>query len=61
MKVQWIYDHVKPTIKDVSPEDNILLVGKNDLNSEKNSSQIARSITELPVSLKADANIITIS
>ena len=51
---------VKPTIKDVNPNNLILHIGSNDLNSEKTSSQIARSI-DLSFSLETNTNTIAIS
>ena len=59
-KVQCTYDHAKPTRRDVNPENIILHIGTNDLNFDKTSSQIARSIIDLDVSLKANTNTITI-
>ena len=44
----------------MNPENIILHIGTNDLNSGKTSSQIARSIIDLDVSLKANTNTITI-
>ena len=51
-KVSCMVDHVKPTIRDDKPDHVILHTGTNDLRSEKTASQIARSITELAMSLK---------
>ena len=45
----------------MSPENIILHVGTDDLNSEKTSSQFARSIIDLAVSLKTMRNNITVS
>ena len=55
-----MYDHVKSTLRDVNPKNNIILHVTNDLNLEKTSSQIARSIIDLAVSLKTNTNNITI-
>ena len=44
--------HVKPTIHDDKPDHVILHAGTNDLSGEKTASHIARSITELAMSLK---------
>ena len=60
-KVQCMYDHVKPKIRDMNTENIIPYVGTNDLNSEKTLSQIARSITGLAVSVKTNTNNIAIS
>ena len=61
VKVQCRYNHVKPTIRDMSPDHVILRFGTNDWNSGKASSQVARSIIDLAVSLKTKTNTITIS
>ena len=52
VKVKCMYHHVKPTIRDMSPDHVILRFGTNDWNSGKASSQVARSIIDLAVSLK---------
>ena len=36
-KTRCMYDHAKPTIRELNPEHIILHVGTNDLNTEKNS------------------------
>ena len=51
-KVSCMVDYVKLTIHDDKPDHVILHTGTNDLRSKKTVSQIARSITELPMSLK---------
>ena len=58
-KVRCLLDYVKPTMRDLNPNQIILHVGTNDLNSEKTSSQIANSIIDLRNSLKTDNNDIT--
>ena len=55
-KVRCMNDHVKPTIRDDKPDHAILYTGANDLHSEKTASQIARSITELPLLLIVNDN-----
>ena len=60
-KVRCMVDHVKPTIRDDKPDHVILHTGTNDLRSEKNASQIARSITELAMSLKDNDNSVIVS
>ena len=60
-KVSCIVDHVKPTIRDDKPDHVILHTGKNDLCVEKIASQIARSITELAMSLKDNDNSVIVS
>ena len=51
-KVRCMYDHLKPKIRYVNTDNIILHVGTNELNSEKTSSQIARSINGVVISLK---------
>ena len=51
-----MYDHAKPTIREINPEHIILHVGTNDLNLEKAASQIANSVIELANSLKNKTN-----
>ena len=60
-KVRCMHDHVKPTVRDFNPDHIILHCRTNDLNSERTSSQIARSIIELALSLKSKDNKISIS
>ena len=54
-------DHVKPTIRDVKPYYVMLHTGTNDLRNEKTVSQIARSITELTMSLEDNDNSVIVS
>ena len=60
-KVRCILDHVKPTVRDLNPDHIILHCRTNDLSSEPTASQIARSIIELPLSLKSKGNKISVS
>ena len=60
-KTRCMYDHAKPTIREVNPEHIILHVGTNDLNSEKTASQISNSIIDLANSLKNETNNIHVS
>ena len=60
-KVRCMHDHVKPTVQDFDPDHIILHCGTNDLNSDRTSSQIAREIIDLAISLKPDKNKISIS
>ena len=60
-KTRCVYDHAKPTIREVNPEHIILHVGTNDLNSEKTASQISNSIIDLANSLKNETNNIHVS
>ena len=46
-KVRCLHDYAKPIIHDFNPNQIILYVGNNDLNSEKTSSQIANAIINL--------------
>ena len=56
-----MHDHVNPTKRDVNPNHIILHCGTNDLKSERTASQIARSITQLALSLKSKDNKISVS
>ena len=40
-QTRYMYDHTKPTIRELNPEHIVLHVGINDLNSEKTVSQIS--------------------
>ena len=60
-KVNCMVDRVKRTIRDDKPDHVILRTGTNDLCSEKTASQIARSITELAMSLKDNHNSVIVS
>ena len=56
-----MHDHVKPIVRDFDTDHIILHCGTNDLNSDRTSSQIAREIIDLAISLKSDKNKISIS
>ena len=60
-KVRCLHDNVKPTMRDFNPDQLILPYATNDLNSEKASNQIVKSIINLRNSLKTDNNDITLS
>ena len=60
-KVSYMQDHVKPTIRDINPQQIILHVGTNDLKTERTASQIAKSIIDLSISLKKNGNMIAVS
>ena len=60
-KVSCMQDHVKPTIRDINPQQIILHVGTNDLKTERTASQIAKSIIDLSISLKKNGNMIAVS
>ena len=57
----WSYNTFKPTLLDDKPDHIILHIRTNDLRSEKTSSQISKSLTELAMSLKSDENSIIVS
>ena len=59
--VRCMHNHGKPTIRDFDPDRIILHCGNNDLNSNRTSSQIAREIIDLALSLKSDKNKMLIS
>ena len=60
-KTRCMYDHAKPTIRELNPEHIILHVGTNDLNSERTASQISKSILDLVNSLRNETNTIHVS
>ena len=60
-KTRCMYDHAKPTIRELNPDHIILHVGTNDLNTEKAASQISKSILDLANSLKNETNTIHVS
>ena len=51
-KISCIVDHVKPTLRDDKPDHIILHTETNDLHTQKTTSQIAKSIMDLTISLK---------
>ena len=60
-KVSFMQDYVKPTIRDINPQQIILHVGTNDLKIERTASQIAKSIIDLSTSLKKSENMMAVS
>ena len=60
-KVSCMQDHVKPTIRDINPQQIILHVRTNDLKAERTASQIAESIIDLSISLRKNGNMIAVS
>ena len=46
-KTRCMYDHAKPTIRELNPEHIILHVSNNDTNTEKTASQISKSIMRI--------------
>ena len=61
VKVSCMQDHGKPTIRDTNQQQIILPVGTKDLKTERKASQIAKSITDLSISMKKNGNMITVS
>ena len=53
--------HVKPPIRADKADHVILHTGTNDFRSEKTASQIARSVTEIAMSLKDNDNSVIVS
>ena len=60
-KVRCMYDYAKSTVRDFDPDHIILHCGTNDLKSDRTSSQIAREIIDLAISMKSNKNKISIS
>ena len=56
-----MHDLAKPTIRNFDPDHIILNCGINDLNCDRTSSQIAREIIGLTLSLKSEEYKISIS
>ena len=56
-----MHDHVKPTVRDFNPDHIVFHCRTNEVNSERTTSQIARSIIELVLSLKSKDKKISIS
>ena len=53
-------DHMKPSMRE-KPDNSILNVGTNDLNSNRPSDLIAKSIVDLAVTLKSSSQNVSIS
>ena len=60
-KVSCMQDHVKPTIRDINPQQIILHVGTDHLKTERTARQITKSIIDLSISLKKNGNMIAVS
>ena len=60
-KMRCMHDHAKPTVRDFDPDHIILHCETNNLNSNRTSSQIAREIIGLSLSLKSDKSKISFS
>ena len=59
-KVQCMKDHMKPSMRE-KPGYTILHVGTNDLNSDRLSDLIAKSIVDLAITLKNNSQNVIIS
>ena len=60
-KISCRTDHVKPTLRDINPDHNVLHAGTNDSRTENTASQIAKAAIDLATSLKNDDNTVTVS
>ena len=58
-KVRCMKDYMKPSMRE-KPDHTILHVGTNDFNSDRPSDLIAKSIVDLPITLKSNSKIISI-
>ena len=59
-KVRCMKDHMKPSTRE-KPDHIILHVGTNDLNSDKPSNLIAKSIVDLAITLKNSSQNVSVS
>ena len=59
-KVRCMKDHMKPSMRE-KPDHTILHVGTNDLNSDRPSDLIAKSIVGLAIILKSNSQNVSIS
>ena len=53
-------DHMKPSMRE-KPDHTILQVGTNNLNSDRPSNLIAKSIVHLAITLKSNSQNVSIS
>ena len=53
-------DHMKPLMRE-KPDHAILHVGTNDLNSDRPSDLIAKSVVDLAITLKRNSQNVSIS
>ena len=60
-KVSCTQDFVKPTIRDKNPQQIILRIGTNDLETEQTTSQIAKYLIDLSIYLKKNENLLAVS
>ena len=58
-KISCMTDHVKPILRDISPDHIVLHVGTKDLRTENTVSQITKATIDLATSLKNDGNTVT--
>ena len=59
-KVRCMKDHMKPSMIE-NPDHTILHVGTNDLNSDRPSNLIAKSIVDLAITMKNNLQNVSIS
>ena len=59
-KVRCMKDHMKPSMRE-NPDHTILHVGTNDLNSDRPSNLIAKSIVDLAITMKNNLQNVSIS
>ena len=59
--MRCMHHHAKPNAQDFDPDHIKLYCGTNGLNYDRTSSQIAREIIDLALSLKSNKNKISIS
>ena len=60
-KVRSIKDYVNPCVRDKTPDHIIMHVGTNDLNSEKNTEKVAKSIVDLAKGMVSEKRKVAIS
>ena len=59
-KIQCMKDHMKPSMRE-RPDHNIVHVGTNDLNSDRPSDLITKSIVDLAITLKNNSQNVSVS
>ena len=59
-KFRCMKDHMKPSMRE-KPDHTILHVGTNDLNSDRPSDLVAKSIVDLDITLKSNSQNVSIS
>ena len=60
-KINYMVDHVKPTLRNNKPDHVNLHAGANDLRTQKTTSQIAKSIMDLTTALQNNGNLVIVS